>query len=329
MNITNNNISIDDSNIYNASSPAPKAVDGKAFVSFLADELASQPGSFSAESAESARDVLTKQMNQDPMFMAGTGLKGLGYTFLLLQTFAELEMDMIKNANKQSALTSQMYEKLSEAEFRIADDIWKSGLAKGISQIAGGATQLGFAGLSAFKQNRALKETTATVNANPTNSQANSSSNLSATEGRAAVQGNVTPSNLPVNPPANAQASNASASAGAAGAQSPPPSANTNANHAPTNKRLSKAKQRELANIKEDWGMYGRTANEFIIGGGSIASAYYDADGKKEEGLKHLIQMVINNADTQKQRLQQQYDEASKKMEEAIQAYNAAAQASH
>ena len=67
MNITNNNVSIDDTNIYNASSPPPKAVDGTAFVSFLADELASQPGSFSAESAESARDVLTKQMNQEQL----------------------------------------------------------------------------------------------------------------------------------------------------------------------------------------------------------------------------------------------------------------------
>jgi hypothetical protein len=39
--------------------------------------------------------------------------------------------------------------------------------------------------------------------------------------------------------------------------------------------------------------------------------------------------MVIENTNTSKQRSQQQYEEAAKQIEAAIQAYNAAANASH
>jgi hypothetical protein len=289
------------------------------FVESLAAHIGTQ-------SADRAREELLSQMNQDPMFMAGVGIKSLGYTFLLLQTFSELEIELLKSSNKQMALTSQMYEKLKEAEFRIADDIWKSGLAKGVSQMAGGVVSLGMSALGARASNKINNKKTTELTATPVAPNPSATANgINAPQPPASAAAPAA-----AQPPASAAApAAAQPTASAEGTLNPAPATDRGSTERAHTKDLDLERQKKLESTGSFYQILGSTSNAIINGGGQIAGAWYDAEQKKEEGLKQLIQMVIGNSDAQKQKLQQMYEEAAKKMEEAIQAYNSAMNASH
>ena len=83
MHISNNSPLLANATSYNTSKPSSKEVDVLKAVTFLADHIGS-------DSAQHVKDVLQDQLNQNPLFMAGIGIKSLGYTFLLLQMYSQL-----------------------------------------------------------------------------------------------------------------------------------------------------------------------------------------------------------------------------------------------
>ena len=278
-----------------------------------------------SRSGDHAKELMLAQMKPDSMFMAGIGIQSLGYTFLLLQMYSELEVELMKNSSEQAALTSDMYKKMSQLEMKMADDIKSSGFAKGLSQITGAFANLGAAAYTfnekrkmanEFQKNESKIEITAKKA--KTNESAQASGSL-----------NAEPS-APDN--ARAQASD--------DVSAPAPEREQTRKEKQALKRQERKdaldkKEREDKFHKDMEAagslasLLGRSLDQVIQGTGTIIASGYDADKQAQEGLKHLVQMIMGNADTQKSRLQQQYEEAAKKMEDAIQAYNAAMNASH
>lgn len=250
---------------------------------------------------------LVSEVMHDTFFSPGVGIKALGYTFLLLKTFTELEVDLMKFSNEQMALTTSMYSQMAKAEERSADDIWKKGLAQGISQIAAGASTLAIHAKGAYEQNKAMQTNPAKIKAEPVNGAS------------AQAQGSV----------ARPSAEPAPAIAGTPAAQARGQATPKPASQDTPDIDAGKEARNKATSIGERYQVLGRAVHDIISGAGNIAAHYYEAEAKREEGFKHLIQAVIDNANTNKQRLQQQYEESARKLEQAIEMYNAALQASH
>ena len=334
MNVSNSLISTNGNSPYATSNNDPKHLNVENVVTFLADQTNSR-------SADRAKDLMLAQMKPDSMFMAGIGIQSLGYTFLLLQMYSELEVELMKNSTDQMALTTEMYKNMAKLEEKMAEDIKNSGFAKGLSQIAGAFANLGAAAYT-------LNEKSKLSNEFQKNENQIEVTLKKVKDDRAAAKGAL-----------NAPAANSSPAQGESiqahgELNAPAPEKKLTQKEARALRHQKRQEEKEKYEVKEQEKkdaadkkertdahhremesagslatLLGRSLDQALQGTGAIIAAGYDADKQAQEGLKHLVQMLIGNADGQKSRLQQQYEEAAKKMDEAIQAYNAAMNASH
>jgi hypothetical protein len=267
MHIVNSNPANKPVETYNVSSPKQKD-DKMEFLSQLANNDGSQ-------GAQVAKSVL---MN-DPMFMAGTGIRSLGYIFLLFQIFSNLEIRLLESGVEQAKVSNAMYHQLKEIEFAIAKDVWLSGLAKGISQITGAVAQLGISAYSAKAQRSALNKNEVTVTGTPKrpNSPTNRQPSVN-DDSSASVQGVVSSDSIQAaqasqQPNVNTQG-NLGSSAG---------TPTSGQQHSPKNPPLSKEKQQEVNAIAEKYTLLGRALHDMSIGAGSVGGGWYDAEAKKKK----------------------------------------------
>lgn len=319
----------------------PKPLNVENVVTFLADQANSR-------SADCAKDLMLAQIKPDSMFMAGIGIQSLGYTFLLLQMYSELEVELMKNSTDQMALTTEMYKNMAKLEEKMAEDIKNSGFAKGLSQIAGAFASLGAAAYTMKQKNDILDERnkkiadheqkysitgtpvgpTDTAKAVGVMGETPASIKPSApkSEPYYEMPPHKTPKAVPSDEKVHASGNTGDISADDAKKAA---AAEAKKEEAAARKEIEDDFRSKLNEAGSLASLIGKSIDQTLQGIGTVVASGYDADRQVQEGLKHLVQMLIGNADGQKSRLQQQYEEAAKKMDEAIQAYNAAMNASH
>lgn len=325
MNISNPIISTSEKGTYSISNNDLKPLNVENAITFLADQTNSR-------SADHAKELMLSQIQPNSMFMPGIGIQSLAYTFLLLQMYSELETELMKRSTDQMLLTNEMYKNMANLEMKMAEDIKASGFAKGISQIAGAFANLGAAAYTLNEKRKISKE----FEKNEKHIEIAAKKDAAKDAGRAQASGSI---ENPTPPSPQAQGSGtASGEITAPVADKPLSQKEKQAlKHQKRQEALQEKQKKERENAyhkqMESAGsltlLLGKSLDQILQGTGTIVASCYDAHKQEQEGLKHLVQMLIGGSDTQKSRLQQQYEEAAKKMEDSIQAYNAAMNASH